>query len=208
MDAVVKHATQGMNVELNAARNAAQAEKMRKRAAEIEAKQKAEGTYEAPTGDDGGWGRGTAKPVVPREREFDRPRGGRREENATDDKVGFARNTTARKTDTGEDRKPAAGGPPVFGRSGKPRQTEEDNSAMGGFRSNAGAGTRGRGGDSSRGGGFSRGGDRERGSGGFRGGDRDRGSRGGFSRGGDRGGRGGGESGGSFGGFRTNASRK
>jgi len=38
MEAVVKHATGGMNVELNAARNAAQQEKMRKRAAEIEAK--------------------------------------------------------------------------------------------------------------------------------------------------------------------------
>jgi len=127
MEAVVKHANGGMNVELNAARNAAQAEKMRKRTAEIEAKQKADGTYEAPVGDDGGWGRGTAKPDYPRERFGDRdgPRGGdRRDAPPTDDKLGFMRNTTARKTDQGDDRRerPAAGGPPVFGRSGVPRR--------------------------------------------------------------------------------------
>ena len=59
---------------------------MAARTAEIEAKQKAEGTYEAPVGEDGGWGRGTAKPLPPREREFDRPRGGpRREDNPVDD---------------------------------------------------------------------------------------------------------------------------
>ena len=86
MEAVVKLATSSMNVEIKAIRNEAHRKKMAARTAEIEAKQKAEGTYEAPVGEDGGWGRGTAKPLPPREREFDRPRGGpRREDNPVDD---------------------------------------------------------------------------------------------------------------------------